>query len=78
MASVLKPSHLHPFRLYLLGSWRLEAVASGSRRQAESQAISLPTRKVELLLAFLGLHPEQHAREKLAALIFLFLRLTIQ
>src|SRR5439155_26592099 len=28
----------------------------------------LPTRKVAALLAYLALHPEQHAREKLAAL----------
>ena len=55
------------FRLYLLGSFRLESVMVGSR---DAQPVVLPTRKIESLLAFLTLHPESHAREKLAALIW--------
>lgn len=47
--------------LYLLGSFRIER---------ERQPIHLPTRKVESLFAFLVLHPEEHAREKLAALFW--------
>lgn len=47
--------------LYLLGLFRLES-AQGP--------IQLPTRKVEALLAYLVLHPEVHAREKLAALLW--------
>ncbi len=50
-----------PLRLYLLGSFRVER---------DARTIRLPTRKVESLLAFLILHPEEHAREKLAALFW--------
>jgi DNA-binding SARP family transcriptional activator len=50
-----------PFRLCLLGSFRLER---------DSQPVRLPTRKVESLLAYLVLFPEQHPREKLAALFW--------
>src|SRR5688572_384597 len=46
-------------RLYLLGHFRLED-PQGS--------IRLPTRKVELLLAYLALHPQPHTRDKLATL----------
>jgi predicted ATPase/DNA-binding SARP family transcriptional activator len=49
------------FHLYTLGAFRLER---------QSQSIRLPTRKVELLLAYLVLHPEQHSREKIAALLW--------
>jgi predicted ATPase/DNA-binding SARP family transcriptional activator len=49
------------FHLYMLGAFRLER---------QSQPIRLPTRKVELLLAYLVLHPEQHSREKIAALLW--------
>ena len=48
-------------RLYLLGAFRLERAA---------QAIHLPTRKHESLLAYLVLHPEAHPREKIAALFW--------
>ncbi|MBI5302772.1 MAG: tetratricopeptide repeat protein [Chloroflexi bacterium] len=50
-----------PLRLYLFGSFRVER---------DTQTIHLPTRKVESLLAYLVLHPEPHAREKLAALLW--------
>lgn len=50
-----------PFRLYLFGSFRLED-AKG--------LINLPSRKVQSLLAYLVLHPEEHTREKLAALLW--------
>ncbi len=36
----------------------------------DNEPIHFPTRKVEALLAFLVLHPEPHAREKLAALFW--------
>jgi DNA-binding SARP family transcriptional activator len=49
-------SRLHS---YLLGRFRLEG-AQG--------LIRLPTRKVELLLAYLALHPQRHTRDKLATL----------
>ena len=52
------PTRLH---LFLLGAFRIERAA---------QTIHLPTRKVESLLAYLALHPEPHAREKLAALLW--------
>ena len=50
-----------PLRLYLLGAFRIER---------DSQPIRLPRRKVESLLAYLVLHPQLHAREKLAALLW--------
>ncbi len=50
-----------PLRLYLLGRFQLE-------RQGER--IQFPRRKAESLLAYLALHPEEHAREKLAALFW--------
>ncbi|MBI5302795.1 MAG: tetratricopeptide repeat protein [Chloroflexi bacterium] len=50
---------MKPLHVFLLGSFRLER---------DTQTIHLPTRKVESLLAYLALHPEPHAREKLAAL----------
>jgi DNA-binding SARP family transcriptional activator len=49
------------FRLYLLGPFRLED---------RGQPLRLPTRKVELLLAYLALHPAPHTRERLAALLW--------
>lgn len=49
------------FKMFLLGSWRLE---NGSG------AIHLSTRKIKSLLAYLILHPEEHTREKLAALLW--------
>jgi DNA-binding SARP family transcriptional activator len=48
-------------RLYLLGPFCVES---------EKGPIRLPTRKVESLLAYLALHPESNAREKLAALFW--------
>ncbi len=47
--------------LYLLGSFRLEQAG---------QPIALARRKAASLLAYLALHPEAHAREKLAALFW--------
>jgi len=48
-------------RVYLLGRFRIEH---------ETEVIQLSTRKTESLLAFLVLNPENHAREKLAALFW--------
>jgi DNA-binding SARP family transcriptional activator len=48
-------------KFYLLGSFHIEG-AKGS--------INLPARKVQSLLAYLSLHPGDHAREKLAALFW--------
>ncbi len=48
-------------RLFLLGAFRIER---------DSRTLQLPTRKVESLFAYLALHPEQHPREKLAALLW--------
>lgn len=50
-----------PFKLLLLGTFRVER---------EGVPVRLPTRKVESLLAYLVLHPEEHTREKLAALFW--------
>ncbi len=50
-----------PLRLFLLGSFRLVR---------DGKPIRLPTRKVESLLAYLSLYPEEHAREKLATLFW--------
>ena len=46
---------------YLLGSMRIER---------DSVPIHLPRRKVESLLAYLLLHPEQHGRDQLATLFW--------
>src|SRR5712692_6927401 len=48
-------------RLHLFGSFRLER---------DEQPVDLPTRKVASLLAYLALHPEPHAREKIATLFW--------
>jgi non-specific serine/threonine protein kinase len=48
-------------RLFLLGAFRLERNA---------QPLRLPTRKAEMLLAYLALHPQPQSREKLAALLW--------
>ncbi|MBI5030411.1 MAG: NACHT domain-containing protein [Chloroflexi bacterium] len=48
-------------RLFFLGTFRIEC---------DGQAICLSTHKAESLLAYLVLHPEQHPREKLAALFW--------
>ncbi len=61
-------------RIFLLGAFRLErdspnrAPPGSTRKHAEQ--VHLPTRKIESLLAFLVLHPEPHAREELAALLW--------
>ncbi len=60
-ASNLTPRASPPLRLHLFGQFRAET---------ETGPIRLPTRKVESLLAYLVLHPEEHAREKLAALFW--------
>jgi predicted ATPase/DNA-binding SARP family transcriptional activator len=48
-------------KVYLLGRFQIEG---------GSEPVRLPTRKVELLFAYLVLHPARHAREKLAALFW--------
>ncbi len=48
-------------RIYLLGPLRIELAG---------QAIRLPRRKVESLLAYLLLHPEPHSRDQLATLFW--------
>ena len=48
-------------KLYVLGSFRVEG---------EKGPILLPARKVQSLLAYLVLHPGEHAREKLATLFW--------
>ncbi len=47
--------------LYLLGTFRIEH---------NRQVIRLSRRKVESLLAYLALYPEEHSREQLAALLW--------
>ncbi len=50
-----------PLKLQLLGTFRAES---------EKGALTLPARKVQSLLAYLVLHPEEHSREKLASLFW--------
>ncbi len=52
---------MNVIRLYLLGSFRLER---------DSKPIHLATHKVESLLAYLALFPEQHSCEQLAAFLW--------
>lgn len=47
--------------LYLFGTFRL---------QRDGVSILLPTRKTQMLLAYLALYPQEHPREKLAALFW--------
>jgi predicted ATPase/DNA-binding SARP family transcriptional activator len=49
------------FKLYVMGAFRLEQ---------DGAPLSLPTRKMEALVAYLALHPGEHTREKLAALFW--------
>lgn len=49
------------FKLYLLGPFRVEN---------ENGPVKLTTRKAQLLLAYLALNPQEHTREKLAALLW--------
>lgn len=58
---MLRQTLYSPLKLYLLGSWLLEG---------ESGPIPLAAGKVQLLLAYLALHPGEHAREKLAGLFW--------
>lgn len=53
--------HLPPMRLRLFGKFHLER---------NTQTIHLITRKAELLLAYLVLHPEPHSRDQLATLLW--------
>ena len=48
-------------RVYLLGTFHIKF---------DTQPIHLPTRKTEALISYLVLHPNVHAREKLAALFW--------
>jgi non-specific serine/threonine protein kinase len=50
-----------PFRLYLLGGFRLER---------DGIEVRLPAQKSKALLAYLALHPQEHPREHLAALFW--------
>jgi non-specific serine/threonine protein kinase len=56
-----KPPPAYRHRVYLLGAFHI---------QGETQSIHLPTRKIESLLAYLILHSEAHARERLATLFW--------
>lgn len=51
----------YPLRLYFFGRFRLKR---------DGQPLVLPTRKLELLLAYLCLHPQRHNREKVAAAVW--------
>ena len=66
------PGHrLASVHIHLLGHLAIEIHATDSRgRSAKGSFARLPTRKAESLLAYLILHPESHAREKLAALFW--------
>ncbi len=55
------------YRLHLLGGFRLERISVPERDAARVQLYS---RKVESLLAYLALYPQEHAREKIAALLW--------
>jgi len=61
MNPALQPAETSPVRLRLFGEFDL---ARGT------QPLHLPTRKTELLLAYLALTPGPHGREKLAALLW--------
>src|SRR6187549_3936669 len=61
MSQTLPVSMPAPYHLYLLGTFRLNR---------EGAPIRLARRKVESLLAFLVLHPEPHARQELATLMW--------
>ena len=56
-----------PLRLYLLGGFRLERISVPER---DAERVHLYSRKVESLLAYLALFPQEHAREKIAALLW--------
>lgn len=61
MDSARQPTDVLPIRLRLFGEFELVR---------EGQPLRLPTRKTELLLAYLALAPGPHGREKLAALLW--------
>jgi non-specific serine/threonine protein kinase len=58
------------YRLYLFGTFRLEALRRNSHDAQPWRVIHLPRRKVEALLAYLVLHPQAHTREHLATLFW--------
>ena len=70
MTPTPKQTRSNQFRLFLLGSFRLESITAGAPSQEKAESVSLPTRRIESLLAYLALHPESHSREKLAALVW--------
>ena len=70
MTPTSKQTHSMQYRLCLFGSFRLESLAAGAPARDKAQTVSLPTRKIDSLLAYLALHPIAHTREKLAALIW--------
>lgn len=55
------------YRLTLLGPFRLERLTPEGQ---PGERIALYSRKVESLLAYLALHPQEHSREQLAALLW--------
>src|SRR4030095_2494119 len=55
------------YRLHLFGAFRLERISAPGR---DGELIELYSRKVESLFAYLVLYPEEHTREKLAALLW--------
>ena len=61
MANTCTPKDVPPLHFFLLGSFRIER---------SGQPVHLPTRRIESLLAYLLLFPEEHPREKLAALFW--------
>ena len=71
MARAAPGQKLAAVHIHLLGHLAIEIHASDSRGSpARGRVARLPTRKAESLLAYLILHPESHAREKLAALFW--------
>ncbi|MBI5301438.1 MAG: hypothetical protein HY868_04815 [Chloroflexi bacterium] len=61
MASQRTPTNVPSLQFFLLGAFRI---------QRNGEVVRLPTRKIESLLAYLLLFPDEHPREKLAALFW--------
>ena len=71
MARAAPVHRLTSVHIHLLGPLAIEIHSTDSRGgSAKGSFARLPTRKAESLLAYLILHPESHAREKLAALFW--------
>lgn len=69
MSTSQDPVKASQISVYMLGTWRIERATDGTG-DATVRPLRLPTRKVEVLLAYLALHPIAHSREKLAALLW--------